>query len=158
MKLVSAIILITISAENNSDIITGDIDNVYLNTNTELNIYTHAVTEFELVDIIYEEGLLEVAKALYGLPTSGNRWHVHIFHTLRAIRFNPTRFDPDVWIRGGEGGCDYIGAHIDNDIVVAVKPTYIFNKLKDTYKIKAFVPPKVHIGCDYLKFKKGTTN
>ena len=96
-----------------------------------------------------DEGtLLEVVKVLYGLPTSGNMWHSHLSHTLRVIVFKPTRFYPYVWIRGREGGYDYIGAHTDDVLVLAVKPTYIFNKLKKMYTIKAFIPLKVHLSCD----------
>ena len=72
--------------------------------------------------------------------------------------FNLTRFDPDVWIRGRKGGYNYIGTHTDDVLVVAVDPTSIFDKLKETYTIKAFGLPKVHHGCDYAQFKKGATN
>ena len=51
-----------------------------------------------------------------------------------------------MWIRGREGGYDYIGTHIDNVLVVAFDPTSIFEKLKETNTIKAFRPPVVHLG------------
>ena len=73
MKSVSARILIIIAVENNLDVMTGDIDNAYLNANIEENIYTRVDTEFEVVGIMAEGDLLELIKALYGLPTSGNR-------------------------------------------------------------------------------------
>ena len=43
MKSVSAIILMTIAAANDLDVIMGDIDNAYLNADTEEHIYTCAV-------------------------------------------------------------------------------------------------------------------
>ena len=105
-----------------------------------------------------DEGtLLEFIKALYGLPTSRNRCHTHLSHTLREMGFKPTRFDPDIWIIGREGGYDYIGTYTNDALVIAVDPTSIFKKLKETYKIKAFDPPKVHLGCDYAQVKKGVT-
>ena len=64
------------------------------------------------------------------------------------MSFKPTRFDPDVCIRGREGGYDYIGTHTNDVLVVAVYPTSIFNKLKNTYKINYFGSPKVRLGCD----------
>ena len=157
MKYVSARILMTIAAANNLDVIKGDIGNAYLNNNTKENIYTRAGTEFELVGIMDDETFLEAIEALYGLPTSGNRWHVHLSHTLREMGFKPTRFDPDIWIIGREGGYDYIGTYTNDALVIAVDPTSIFKKLKETYKIKAFDPPKVHLGCDYAQVKKGAT-
>ena len=71
--------------------------------------------------------------------------------------FKQTRFDPDDWIRGREGGCNYIGTHTDDVLAVAVEPTSILEKLKDTYTIKAFGPPKVHLVCDYAQVNKGAT-
>ena len=104
-----------------------------------------------------EGNFLEIIKALYGLSTCGNRWHVHLSHTLREISFQPTRFDPDVWIRGREGRYYYIGIQNDDILVIAVEPNSIFKKLKETYKIKAFGPTKVHLGCDYAQVNKGDT-
>ena len=72
--------------------------------------------------------------------------------------FKPTRFDLDVWIMGREEGYKYIGTHTDDVLVVSVKPTSIFKKLKEKYSIKDFGPPKVHLGCDYSQVKKSTTN
>ena len=76
---------------------------------------------------------------------------------LEVNGFKPTRFDPYVWIRGRDGGYDYTGTHTDDVLVVAVDPNYIFENLKDTYTIKAFGPPKVHLGCDYAQVMKGPT-
>ena len=54
MKYLSARILTTIAAANNLDAMTGDIGNVYLNTNMQEKIYTCAGTKFELVGIMAE--------------------------------------------------------------------------------------------------------
>ena len=71
--------------------------------------------------------------------------------------FRPTRFDLDVCISGGEGGYDYIVTHTNDVLVVAVNPTSIFNKLKETYIINTFSLPIVHLGCDYSQVRKGAT-
>ena len=143
-----------ITAANNLDVMTGDIGNAYLNTNTKEKMYTCAGPEFEVVGIMYEKNLLEVVKALYGLPTSGNRWHTHLSHTWREMGFKPTRFDPDVWIRGCKGGYDYIWTLTDDVLFVASDPTSIFEKLKEIYTIKASGPLVVHLGCNYVQVKK----
>ena len=93
-------------------------------------IYTRAGAKFELVSIMAEGNFLEVIKALYGLPTSRNMLHAHLLYKLRAMGFKPTHFDPDVWIRGGKGGYNYIVMHTNHVLVVAVNSTSIFNKLK----------------------------
>ena len=74
------------------------------------------------------------------------------------MSFKPTPFDPDVWIRGREGGYDYIVTHTDDVLLMDVDPNPIFEMLKETYKIKAFGPPVVHFGCNYVRIKKGDEN
>ena len=69
--------------------------------------------------------------------------------------FKPTLLDPDVWIKGYVGADDYIGTYSDDVLVVAVDPTSIIEKLKETYTIKDFGPPKFNLGCDYSQVNKG---
>ena len=71
--------------------------------------------------------------------------------------FKPNSFDPDVWIMGSEGVYEYTRTHTDDFLGLSFTPNSIFNKLKLTYTIKAFGPPKVHIGCDYEQINKGAT-
>ena len=72
------------------------------------------------------------------------------------MSFKPTRFDPDVWIRGRECDYKYIGTHTDDVLLLSLDPTSIFEKLKKTYTINKFGPPKVHLGCDYTQVTKGS--
>ena len=73
MKSVSARVLMTIAAANDLEVMVGDIGNAYLHADTEEKVYTRAGADFEAVGLMPEGNLLEVVKALYGLPTSGNR-------------------------------------------------------------------------------------
>ena len=101
--------------------------------------------------------LLKLIQALYRFPTSGNRWHTHFSHTLRGMVFKKTCFNPNVWIKGYEGGYYYISTHTDDVLVVDVETTYRFTKLKETYTIKTFGALKVHLGCEYAQFNVGAT-
>ena len=85
MKSVLSRTLMKIADANDLEIMTGDIGNVYLNANTKEKIYIRAGAEFELVGIMAEGNLLEVVKALYGLPTRRNRRHTHLSYTLREM-------------------------------------------------------------------------
>ena len=106
---------------------------------------------------LMDEGtLLEVKKALYGIPTSGNRWHAHLSQTLRDMVFTPTCFEPDVWIMGRNGGYDYIGTHTDDVLVVAKHPARVFEKLQKVSTINKYGPLGHHLGCDYTQVKKGS--
>ena len=77
---------------------------------------------------------------------------------LEKLGFKQTCFDPDVWIRGHQVGYDYIGTHTDDVLVVAVDTTSIFENLKETYTIKLFGLPVVHLGCKFAQVKKGCVN
>ena len=68
----------TIAAANDLEVMVGYIGNVYLHAETKDKVYTCSVAEFEAVGLMSEGTLLEVVKALYGFPTSGNRWHAHL--------------------------------------------------------------------------------
>ena len=90
MNSVSARVLMTIAAANNLDVMVREIDNAYLRVDTEGKVYTRVGAEFEAVGLMPEGTLLELKKALYGLPTIGNRWHAHLLQTLREMGFKPT--------------------------------------------------------------------
>ena len=106
---------------------------------------------------IMDKVFLKVIKALYIFKTSGNRWHTVFLHTLRGMGFISTFFDPNVWIKGREGGYDYIVTHTDDFLSVTIDPTSIFEELKETYIIKIFGAPEVHLGCDYTEVNVGNT-
>ena len=77
-----------------------------------------------------------------------------MLQTLRDMGFKPTRFDPDVWIRGRDSGYDYIGTHTDDVLVVVKHPARMFEKLQKTYTINKFGPPLHYLGCYYVQVKK----
>ena len=83
MKSVSARILMTIASANDLEVVIGDIGNAYLHAETEEKVYSRAGPDFEAVGLMPEGALLEVVKALYGLPTSGRSWHAHLSQGLR---------------------------------------------------------------------------
>ena len=55
-----------------------------------------------------------VQKGLYGLRSSGNRWHSHFAKTILKMGFTPSRYDPDVWykLRKDGEGYDYITTYV----------------------------------------------
>jgi hypothetical protein len=112
--------------------------------------------EFNVIDNTIKPGsLATVEQALYGLPTSANRWHQHLAETLRQMGFTPSRYDQDVWLRRCENttspGYDYIGTHTNDLIIVAKDPQKYMEQLQKVYSINNIGPPKFHLGCDYAK-------
>ena len=92
-----------------------------MNAYTEEKVYVICGPEFgpEL-----EGRIAIVRKGLYGLKTSGNRWHAHFAQTLYGMGFIPTRFDPNVWLkkREDEKGYDYISTYVDDFLITAKNP------------------------------------
>ena len=155
MKQSSTRILLIIAQANGLDVLTGDIGNAYLYAKTREKIYTFC-----------DEGFLNagwtdspetpaiVVQALYGLATSGNRWHALLSDTLRSQKWRPTKGDPNVWYRRHGEMYEYIGTHTDDLIVVSKRAREIFDELEKLYIIKKIEKPSFYLGCDYFPIKR----
>ena len=73
-----------------------NIGNAYLKAKTKEKVYVIAGPEFgkEL-----EGHHLVIVRALYGLKTSGLRWHERFADVLREMEFTPCPAEPDIWMR-----------------------------------------------------------
>ena len=80
---------------NGLNLMVGDIGNAYLEAYTKEKVYFIAGKEFGPL----EGHILIIKKALYGLRTSGARFHEKLADTLRDMGFKPTLADPDLWLR-----------------------------------------------------------
>ncbi len=125
-----------------------DIRNAYINAETKEKIYVRCGPEFgpEL------EGRLAILqKALYGLKSSGNRWHAHFAKTLYNLGFEPTRYDNDVWIqlRPDESGYDYVCTYVDDFLIVAKDARSHMKELQKIYSIKDPKHPELYLGALY---------
>ena len=72
-----------------------DIGNAYLEALTSENVCIRAGPEFGAL----EGHLLLIHKALYGLRSSGARWHDKLSDVLRKEGFVPCKAEPDIWMR-----------------------------------------------------------
>ena len=157
MKTISARILMLIASANKFKVLTGDIKCAYLFAKTSQKVYVRLGKEFSLVDPSIQPGTLAtIEQALYGLQSSGNRWHAHLADTLRSIGFKSTRFDPDVWMRPNGDHYDYLGTHTDDLLVVSKDPMKIMDSIQKTYTVSKIEEPRYHLGCDYRKNADGT--
>jgi hypothetical protein len=81
---------------NDLEILSADVQNAYLNAPTKERIYTIAGPEFGQG----KEGRpVMIVRALYGLQSSGARWHDHLAATLRDAGFKACKADTNVWMR-----------------------------------------------------------
>jgi hypothetical protein len=88
--------IVTLLAElNGLHVMSADISSAYLTARTSEKVYCVGGVGFG--DL--EGHSLIIVKALYGLRSSGARFHEKFADTLRHMGFSPCVADPDVWIR-----------------------------------------------------------
>ena len=80
---------------NGLDILACDIQNAYLTAKCREKIWTIAGPEFGS-----KEGTMMIVKiALYGLKSSEATFRAKLAGVIKDIQYQPTKADPDVWIR-----------------------------------------------------------
>ena len=105
---------VTFIAElNGHNLMQGNIGNAYLESYTQEKVCFVAGPEFGPL----AGHTLVIIKALYGLRSSGLRFHEKLADTLRAMGFFPSYADPDVWMRAPPdpfAPYDYIVVYVDD--------------------------------------------
>ncbi len=97
--------LLTFIAElNEAEVWCTDIGNTYLESFTREKVYIRAGPEFG----DREGHILIIVKAIYGLKSSGLRWHERFTDVLRSMGFFPSFPEPDIWMRNKGDHYEYI--------------------------------------------------
>jgi hypothetical protein len=132
----------------------GDVGNAYLEAETKEKVYIIAGPEFG--DLAGHT--LVIVKALYGLRTSGARFHDRFAATLRDMNFTPSYADPDVWMRDAGDHWEYLAVYVDDLMAIMKDPDEFFKVLttKYKYKLKGVGAPKYHLGGDFYRDEDGT--
>ena len=132
-----------------------DIGNAYLEARTNEKLYIIAGSEFG----DRAGHTLIIHKALYGLRTSGLRWHQRFSACLEREGFTPCKAEPDIWMRAhGEDYYEYIAVYVD-DLAFAMKnPQSLVDRLTSEYKFKLKGTGTIcfHLGCDFTRDEDGT--
>jgi len=116
------------------DIVTTDIGNAFIQAFTNEKIYSRCDDEFgEKAKCV-----VEIKKALYGLSTSARQWSLEIGDKIRTIGFEPSRADPDLWIKESDDGThyEYIATHVDDLIIASKDPMKFIDILKNNYPLR----------------------
>ena len=116
---------------NNLEACAENVGNEFLFANTNEKLYIVAGPKFseEL-----EGRILLIDKSLYGLRTSGARFHEHLSLKLAGLRFKPTKADPDLWMKKHpDGHYEFIAWYVDDVIAFAKDPMKIMKDLEQTY-------------------------
>jgi hypothetical protein len=150
-----AIRLVTFLAELNALELWGtDIGNAYLESYTKEKVCITAGDEFG-----ERKGhLLIIRKALYGLRSSGARWHDRFHDVLREMGWTPCKMEPDVWMKRVDDHYEYIATYVDDLMIASKNPKAITDELMDRFhfKLKGTGPLTFHLGCDYFRDEDGT--
>ena len=77
-----------------------------------------------------------VNKALYGLKTSGKRWHERFADVLQEMEFIPCKAEPDIWLRDRGTHYEYIAVYCDDLTIASTDPESITYELEHKYKFK----------------------
>jgi Reverse transcriptase (RNA-dependent DNA polymerase) len=147
-------IVLFLAELNEMDIFSADVSNAYLEALTKEKVYIIGTIGFG--DL--EGHTLIIFKALYGLKSSGLRWHEKLYDTLRDIHFVPSKADSDVWMREKNGLYEYIAVYVDDLAIVSKNPQAIVDVLQTKYslKLKGVGPISYHLGCDFMRDSDGT--
>jgi hypothetical protein len=146
--------LIFLAELNNLQTWATDIGNAYLEAETSEKLYIVAGPEFG--DL--EGHTLVIFKALYGLRTSGLRWHDRLSDVLTELGFQPCKAEPDIWLRRNGDIYEYVAVYVD-DLAIAMKdPKSLTDVLRDKhkFKLKGTGPIEFHLGCDFFREDNGT--
>jgi len=141
--------LVTFLAELNELQLWGaDVVSAYLEALSKEKVYFIAGPEFgELAGHI-----MIIFKALYGLRSSGARFHERFSDSLRAMGFTPSKADPDVWMRPNGDTYDYIAVYVDDLLIAAKDPASIIKELREVHKYKLKCEERLveyHLGCNF---------
>jgi hypothetical protein len=146
--------MIFLSELNDLNLWATDIGNAYLEAYTLERVCIIAGNEFGSL----AGHTLVISKALYGLRSSGLRWHEKFADCLRQEGFRPSKGEPDIWMRDAGDKYEYIAVYVD-DLAFALKdPEAFVNTLKEKYsfKLKGTGPLGFHLGCDFYRDDDGT--
>jgi Reverse transcriptase (RNA-dependent DNA polymerase) len=94
-----------------------------------------------------EGHIVVISKALYGLQSSGARWHDRFADYIRELRFFPFKAEPDIWMRKKHNQYEYITVYVD-DLAIAMeiqKNSWMSSKIRisSNYGYRAnHIPPR----------------
>ena len=93
-------------------------------------------------------------KGLYGLRSSGARFHEHLSDILRKTGFIPSKADSDLWFKDCGTHYEYLARYVDDILVFSKDPMKIIECLKVTYPLQGVGLPEYYLGGDFKVQKR----
>ena len=136
---------------NHLAVCAGDVGNAFLNGFTKEKVYIIAGQEFGPK---IEGKRLIVYKSIYGLKSSGARFHEHLSSKLRLMGYQPSKADTDLWIKKVGDHYEYIARYVDDVISFSKNPLKIMKDLEQHYVMKGVGKPQYYLGGDVLELSE----
>ena len=131
---------------NGLHVCAGDIGNAYLNAHTNEKVFIIAGPEFG--PKLAGKRLI-IDKSLYGLQSSGARFHELTTVVLAEMGLKPTKADPDFLMRQHpDGHYEYCARFVDDVIAFAKDPLSIMKDLEKRFLMKGVGAPRYYLGGD----------
>lgn len=139
----SVTLLFLIAQHKGLNIMTSDISNAFVTAPNSEKVWSVAGEEFG-----NRQGQkVEIQRALYGLGGSARAFSDFLSDTLRRLGFNPSRADPDLWIKKTDYGYDYIATHVDDIIVASRNPEEYISLIEQEFSLRnTEVDPSYYLG------------
>ena len=141
-------ICLMVASLNNLDVFACDIGNAYLNADCREKLWTIAGAEFGS-----DKGaVMIIARALYGLKSSGAAWRAKLAQTMGDIGYFPSQADPDVWLKmatkkDGHPYYKYMLVYVDDILHIAETPEEDMKQINLIYRLKEGAgPPDRYLG------------
>ena len=108
------------AALNELDILQCDIYKAYLEAQCGEKLWTLTGKQF----FSLAGTPMRINRALYGLKYAGNSWHKALSTSLSSMNFEPSRADPDIWLRmsnnlRGENYWEWIVVYVENLLAIS---------------------------------------
>ena len=98
--------------------------------------------------------------ALYVLKSSGAAFRAKLAGVLKDIQYQPTKADPDVWIRPAicKDGSEYyemILCYVGDILAISIDPMKKIEGIKQVFKLKGdkAEPPDMYLGASLQRFE-----
>ena len=129
------------------DVCAADVGNAYLYGHTNERVYISAGEEFGPE----RSGRpLIISKALYGLRSSGARWHEELASTLLRLGYIPSRADQNLWMKAVDNHYEYVATYVDDLLAFGKKPRDLIDTLRKKYTLKGVGEPEYYLGADLV--------
>ena len=145
-------LLFLISQHMKLDLMTADVGNAFPTAPNQEKVWCVAGDEFG----DRKGAMIEIQRAMYGLSGSSRAFADFLGDCLHSIGFEPSRADPDLWIKKMEHGYDYIATHVDDLIVVAKKPQEYLALIEQEFALRNIESePSYYLGTSLKRLEDG---